>query len=176
MHPKDYPYKQANLGAVTGPSFKDIATKYIEVHEPSWKNLDHTNQSKNTLRDYVYPRIGDTAISEVTVNHIHDLLMPIWATKASTAGKVRGRIELVLDYARFLNMREGPNPALWRGNLKYLLPAKDKVSKVVHHEAMPYQDIPAFVRLLQAKMQSTRPASSKGLLWVILMAKMQAHV
>ena len=46
-----------------------------------------------------YPFIGATPVNEITVNHIHELLRPIWKDKTETASRVRGRIQVVLDYA-----------------------------------------------------------------------------
>ena len=45
------------------------------------------------------------------------ILEPIWKTKPETAGRVRGRIESVLDWA-VRGYRQGENPARWRGHIK----------------------------------------------------------
>ena len=50
------------------------------------------------------------------------VLSPLWLTKARTARELRGRIERVLDAAKAKGLRSGENPALWKGNLKELLP------------------------------------------------------
>src|SRR5262249_42400284 len=39
----------------------------------------------------------------------------------------------------------GENPARWRGHLENLLPRREKVRKVRHHPAMPFDDLPAFM-------------------------------
>ena len=70
------------------------------------------------------------------------VLQPIWTTKTETATRLRGRIEQVLDWATVQKMREGENPARWKGHLDKLLPKPSKVAKVEHHAAMPYQDLP----------------------------------
>src|SRR6516162_14829 len=70
---------------------------------------------------------------------------PIWTTKPETAGRVRGRIECVLDWAKVRGYREGENPARWRGHLDKLLPARSKVRQVEHHAAMPYTELPSFL-------------------------------
>jgi hypothetical protein len=69
----------------------------------------------------------------------------IWTVKPETASRVRGRIESILNWARVRGYRTGENPALWRGHLDHLLPAKSKVSKVEHHPALPYDRIGAFM-------------------------------
>ena len=49
---------------------------------------------------------------------------------SKTASRVRGRIETILDFARVKRLREGDNPAAWRGNLKLALPARSKMRRV----------------------------------------------
>lgn len=62
---------------------------------------------------------------------------------------MRGRIEVVLDWAKVRGFRSGENPARWRGHLDHLLPARSKVRKVKHHAALPYVEIGAFMRELR---------------------------
>lgn len=82
---------------------------------------------------------------------IVDLLRPIWVEKAETANRLRGRIQTVLDWAKVQGFRSGDNPAIWQGHLDKILPARSKVSKIVHHPAIPYNDIPAFMKALQLR-------------------------
>jgi integrase len=64
---------------------------------------------------------------------------------------VRGRIESVLDWAAVRNYRSGDNPARWRGYLEHVLPQKNKVSKVEHHAALPYPEMPGFMAALRER-------------------------
>jgi len=73
----------------------------------------------------------------------------IWTTKPETASRLRGRIELVLDWATVRGFRKGENPARWRGHLHKLLPPRSKVRKVEHHPALPYDEIAEFVAALR---------------------------
>jgi len=78
------------------------------------------------------------------------VLQPIWLRKAETASALRGRIELVLGYAKALGYRAGENPAAWRDGLDHVLPARSKVAPVKHHAAMPYREVPAFIDRLHS--------------------------
>jgi hypothetical protein len=69
------------------------------------------------------------------------VIEPLWGTKTETARRVRGRIEVILDWARIRGYRAGENPARWRGNIDHLLPARAKVRAVKHHAALPYAEI-----------------------------------
>lgn len=83
--------------------------------------------------------------------HMLRILEPIWYTKTETASRVRGRIESVLGWATVRGYRSGENPARWRGHLDKLLPAPNKVAKVVHHRALPADAMPGFMAALRAE-------------------------
>ncbi|MBE0564191.1 MAG: integrase arm-type DNA-binding domain-containing protein [Ochrobactrum anthropi] len=130
-------------------SFADAAERYIKAHAAGWKNAKHADQWRNTLKTYAYPVIGSLSVASIDTAHITKIIEPIWAEKTETASRVRGRIELVLDWAKARHYRTGENPARWRGHLDKLLPARSKVSKVRHHPAMAYTDLPSFMPRLR---------------------------
>jgi hypothetical protein len=78
-------------------------------------------------------------------------LEPIWVEKPETASRVRGRIEAVLDWAKARGLREGDNPARWRGYLDKLLPKRSKIQKVKHHAALPFDALPEFMVRLKSQ-------------------------
>jgi len=90
-------------------------------------------------------------VQGVDVALVMAVLEPIWSTKSETASRVRGRIESVLDWAKALGLRDGENPARWRGHLDMLLPKPSKVSTVKNHPALPYGDLPAFMKDLRER-------------------------
>lgn len=132
-------------------TFKSVAEEYIAAHRDSWRNSKHRAQWTSTLESYAFPIIGSTPVGEVDQSAVLKVLSPIWRTKPETAGRVRGRIEAVLDYAKALGWRSGENAALWRGNLSHALPARRKLpkGKVRHHPALPWQRIPEFMPALR---------------------------
>ena len=71
--------------------------------------------------------------------------------KPETAGRVRQRIESILDFAKVRGYRAVENPARWRGHLDKLLPTRAKVRATVHHAALPYAELPAFLASLRAR-------------------------
>jgi hypothetical protein len=121
-------------------TFEATAQAYIEQHEKSWKNAKHAAQWTATLQTYAYPVLGRMLVRDITAAHLIRAVEPIWLSKTETATRVRSRIELVLDFATARGLREGPNPARWRGNLDAALPKASKVSKVSHHAALPVAD------------------------------------
>ena len=139
----------AQAAAVKAITFKQAAGKYIEAHKASWKNAKHADQWTNTLATYAYPHFGDVPASSVETAHVLAALQPIWTTKTETAGRVRGRVETVLDYAKACGWRTGENPATWKGHLALTLPARSKVAPVEHHAALPWAEVGDFLTALR---------------------------
>ena len=130
-------------------TFKDAAEAFIKAHQAGWRNAKHCDQWRNTLATYVYPLMGALPVQQIDAGLVVRVLEPIWTTKAETAGRVRQRIEAVLDSATARGHRSGENPARWRGHLENLLPALSKVKRVQHHPALPYTEIGAFMAELR---------------------------
>lgn len=135
--------------AALATTFESVAQDYIDSQRAGWKNAKHASQWSNTLATYAFPVIGDLPPNEITTEHLLKILRPIWTQVPETASRVRNRIELVLDAAKAVGLREGENPARWRGHLDKLFPKRSKVSRVVHHPALPWQEAPAFITELR---------------------------
>jgi integrase len=140
---------QAKLDAAKAMTFAACAERYIASHRAGWRNPKHAAQWPSTLATYVYPVFGSLPVQAVDVGLVMKAIEPIWVQKPETAGRVRGRIESVLDWATARGYRQGENPARWRGHLENLLPKKSKVRRVEHHAALPYAEITAFVAELR---------------------------
>jgi integrase len=139
-------------------TFDQVAADYIAAHRAGWKNAKHAQQWENTLNTYASPVIGKLSPDDITTEQVLQVLQPIWTTKPETASRVRNRIELVLDAAKARGLREGENPARWRGHLDKLLPKRAKVRAVKHHPALPWQDLPAFMARLSEAGNLTHAA------------------
>lgn len=90
-----------------------------------------------SLENNVDPIIGKLPVEGIDTKLVLKVLEPIWNNKPETASRVCGRIEMVLDYAKSREYRDGENPARWRGYLQNMLPKKPKVAAVIHHPALP---------------------------------------
>ncbi len=131
-------------------TFEECAEKYIKAHRAGWKNAKHAQQWENTLAQHAYPKLGDVLVRDVRLPQVLAVLEPLWTTTNETAVRLRGRIELVLDWATARGLREGPNPARWRGHLDKLLPKPSKVNNREHHTALQVSDVGAFMVRLRA--------------------------
>lgn len=138
--------KAATIAALAkSKTFREVAALYVAAHEAGWRNEKHRDQWIRTLETYAYPHMGNAPVGDVTTAHVMAALEPIWRVTPETATRVRGRIEAVLNYAKARGWRDGENPALWRGHLANLLPARSKIARVQHHAALPWQGIAPFM-------------------------------
>jgi integrase len=140
---------KAQLEAAKAITFKECAEAYIKAHRAGWHNGKHAAQWQATLATYAEPAIGKLSVQAIDTGLVLKVLEPIWTEKPETAGRLRGRIEAVLDWAKVRGYRAGENPARWRGHLDKLLPARGKVRKVEHHAALPYAELPGFLVTLR---------------------------
>lgn len=106
------------------------------------------------------------SVELVDTTSVRMVLDPIWFEIPETASRVRNRIELILDAARANGLRNGDNPARWRGHIDKLLPARSKLQIVKHHPAMPYDKLPRFM----ARLRERNGASARALELTILTA------
>jgi integrase len=160
------------IEAARSITFEQCAKAYIDSHAAGWRNAKHAQQWTNTLATYVHPTFGSVAVADVDVAMIMKALEPIWAAKPETAGRVRGRIEGVLDWAKARGFRDGENPARWRGHLSNLLPARTKVQTIKHHAALPYPEIGVFM----ADLRTREGAAAAALEFLILTAARTGEV
>lgn len=158
--------------AAKAMTFRHGAEAYIAAHKAGWRNEKHAAQWTATLNAYAYPIFGDLPIETIDTALVLKAVEPIWLTKSETASRLRGRIELVLDWGAARGLRKGENPARWRGHLDKILPPKSKVAKVEHHAALPYGEMGEFIKSLRAQ----HGMSAWGLEFAILTAARTGEV
>lgn len=161
--------KAAELRTIT---FKACAEAVMKSKGQEWRNPKHSQQWKNTLETYAYPIFGSLPIGMIDTPLIIKCLEPIWSEKTETASRVRGRIETVLDWATVSGYRQGANPARWRGHLDQILPSNKKISRVIHHPALPFSQMSAFM----AELRNREGHGAKALEFLILTAARSGEV
>ncbi|MEM9359532.1 MAG: Arm DNA-binding domain-containing protein, partial [Pseudomonadota bacterium] len=153
-------------------TFREAADELIESKRAGWRNAKHARQWQSTLATYAFPKLGDLPVDAITTEHVLSALRPIWTTKTETASRVRQRIEAVLDYAASKGMRDGPNPARWRGHLQNLLAKPSSVRAAQHHPALDWRDLPE----LMAELAQRDGVSPRALSFLILTAARSGEV
>ncbi len=153
-------------------TFQTAAETYIAAHRAGWRNPKHADQWTATLTQHVFPMLGSKAVARVQTADVMKVLEPVWTTIPETATRLRGRIELVLDFAAAKGWRSGDNLARWRGHIAHMLPRRSKVAKVVHHSTLPYKQIAAVV----AKLAEGKGTAALAVRFVTLTAARSSEV
>lgn len=162
------PLKQrsAEQRAANGiPIFGAFADEYVQSHEAKFRNAKHVAQWKMTLGDAYCKSIRPLPINEIDTEAVLQVLKPIWSRVPETASRLRGRLENVFDAAKVRGLYTGENPARWRGHLKALLPARQRLTRG-HHAALPYRDLPIFM----SKLRERTSIAARALEFCILTA------
>lgn len=140
-------------GAADTPTFQEVAEQYISTKLKN-SSAKTVQQWQNTLKQYVFPFMGNKRVDSVSRHDIETILLQrltggsFWESKHVTADRVRGRIEAVLQ--RAVNHDHAiKNVAI---GIKDDLPKVDHVPR--HHASMPYQHVCRFLDFLRG---SPRP-------------------
>ena len=145
------------------PTFGEEADAYIETIKSEWKNAKHAEQWRHAL-EVRCASIRDKLVSAIATQDVVSVLRQkltigpkdkrvtgeFWLLMPETAGRVRNRIERVLNYSKTQGRRTGENPAAWKGHLENILPKRPKLTRG-HQPALPYEKVPAFMRDLAAQ-------------------------
>jgi len=184
----------ARVAAAPVVTFRQFSEQFISAREAGWKHPRHRQIWRNSLRDYIFPTIGDLPIADVTVAHIVRALQPVWLTKRETAARVRGRVEMIMSAAIAAEPPlRADNPAVL-AILKHRLPAQKRKQHVEHHPALDYSEMPAFWKSLAgdtsdaaemlrfiiltacrySEANGMRPGEVKGNVWTVPAPRMKA--
>lgn len=154
----------------TRKTFADVMEDVIAVKEASFKNEKHKAQWRMTLDEYAKP-LHKKPVASISRDDIVETLKPIWSTIPETADRTRMRIAAVMDHAKARGLFTGDNPADWRGGLKELLPARQKLTRG-HHAAAAYRDIPT----IMANLRSSDAVSARAVEYTALTASRSGEV
>ena len=153
-------------------TFAEAARQLFENKKEGWRNARHREQWWQSIEAYAIPKLGKMPVNMIGTNEVLGAIEPIWTLKPETASRTRQRIEAVLDYATAKELRQGDNPARWRGHLDHLLAKPSQVRRVKHHPAMRWQDLPAFM----VELSKRNSRSAKALAFGILTAARSGEV
>jgi integrase len=157
-------------------TFSGAVDAFMKAHSAKWTD-NHATAFRNTLDRFAAPVLGKLACADITTDHVEKVLTPIWATKTTTANRLRNRIEIVLDFAKAKKWRTGDNPAVWKGAFKHLLPAPADIHEVTHFRALPADQVPALMAALAVRnfvrsralefltLTAARSGTVRGMTW-----------
>jgi integrase len=129
-------------------TFVEVARLKIELLQPGWRpSFDGKTGTldiwtRNMEADCA--AIAHKAVAEITVDDIKRVVAPHWQRGTLKAGRdFLKRIEMVFNLAIASGWRASANPAAWPV-FKELWPAAP--NRKEHHAALPWQDVPAFLK------------------------------
>ncbi|MFD1693925.1 tyrosine-type recombinase/integrase [Roseibium aestuarii] len=126
------------------PSFEEAARQLHADLAPGFRNQKHAAQWITTLETYVFPVIGKLQVSHLTAADFARVLKPIWLSKQETASRVKQRCDQVMKWCA-ANDHVVASPASVVAQL--LTKQSGKRERVEHHPAVPWRDVPLFVRV-----------------------------
>jgi integrase len=132
-------------------TFRKVALTYIARREQGW-STSNAKQWRDQFERHVFPKIG--TLTMPTVNNtavVLEVLEPLWTERPSTAGRLRARLETIIDWAKFKGYCKGDNVARWKGHLKEHLLRPSEIRPVRHYRAIPYREIPQFLLALRKR-------------------------
>ncbi len=152
-------------------TFSEAAEACWESLKPQWGER-HAYDWLASLKNHVYPTLGRMEIRAVQTTHIETVLRPIWHAKAETGSRIRGRLEVVFNYAKGKGWYSGDNPAGWDGNLDALFLESPRLKNQVNHPSLPFLQIGAFLEVLRRE----KGTAAQALEFTILTAARSGEV
>lgn len=133
------------------PTFAEQSRRLIADLAPGWRGAKTEAGWTRSLLAHA-AKIGAKPVDAITTEDVLQVVRPLWSAKPESGGKLRERIERVLDSARAGGVIEGPweNPARWKGHLAHMLPKRKTLTRG-HFAALPYAELPAFMGRLHTQ-------------------------
>jgi integrase len=150
IDPVDHRRSEPGIAAAkTAMTFRKAALAYIDGKKSGW-TASYAQQWVVHFEAYVFPEIGALPMQAVNdTDVVLKILEPIWETRTETAWRIRGRMEMVINWSKFRGYCTGENAARWKGHLELQLARPGQIRSVRHHPALPYRDVPEFLKKLR---------------------------
>ena len=133
------------------------------MYRPNWRSAHHAAQWTASLRDHVYPKMGQMRVDGIATADVMAVLSPIWNTKPPTARRVRQRIGTVMKWAIAQGYRMDNSAGEAVGAA---LPKQGGIQR--HFKALPYGEV---IAALQTVRQSEAAVAVKlGFEFLVLTA------
>ncbi|MCY3804013.1 MAG: tyrosine-type recombinase/integrase [Gammaproteobacteria bacterium] len=82
------------------PTLHEALEPVLDIQREQWKPGSKSEaQWRSTLKEYVFPSLGDRLVSEITTPQIMAVLEPLWGKKRETASRIRQRISVIMQWA-----------------------------------------------------------------------------
>ena len=129
------------------PTLDAMTAEAFEAHKRTLVDDGNAGRWLSPLRLHILPTLGSIPIEEITQQHIHTAMKPIWLKKAETARKALTRLKRVMQFAAASGLDVDMQATM---KAKALLGAQGDVQK--HIASVPWQELPTFYKSLGATM------------------------
>ena len=120
------------------PTFAQALEAVIALKRDGWKGGDSERQWRSSIHQYA-GKLLEKRVDEIRTKDVLACLEPIWHEKHVTAGRVKTRIDAVMQWAIGKDYRQdNDNPVKNVGGV-----LKTVKRKVKRHKALDYADVPA---------------------------------
>jgi integrase len=161
-------------------TFGEACNGWIETHKASWKpGVDggegsQMKAAKLLLHKHGAP-LAKKLVKDITPDDIQYALKELWKRAPNQGKRTLSMWERVLDFARAKGMRTGDNPGNWKGMFEYRFARRRSADKG-HHAALPYEQMPAFMKELRLRQVERHGTGSLALEFTILTCARTAEV
>lgn len=131
--------------------FEYVTRLWLEKKSQEWKNPKDFPRWTRAFERNIFPTLGKMPISEITHTHITETLKPIWTEIHDTSTKLRSYISNIFDFAIASSLYHELNPTPSKKQVEVLLPSGKLTQKTSHHPALPYSQLPSFIKDLKAE-------------------------
>jgi integrase len=135
---------EARAAARSDISLSHVTAEAFEARKAELKGDGEAGRWMSPLAIHVLPKIGNLPVTEINQRDIHEVISPIWHSKADTARKALNRLAIVLRHGAAMGLEV---------DLQATDKARALLGKSRHQPkpipAMPWAEVPAFYASLE---------------------------
>ena len=141
-----------------------VADAWVRDTRAHW-TLKHADQVEQSLRDHVYPDIGDRPMASVDPVQVLFILDKLLAEgKIETARRVRQRLDAVWEYAGLRHAVLNNPIAIAKREINKRVKAASKGSPSTNFPCVPQGEVPQLLRAMRSYVGTT---VTRSLLWFV---------
>jgi integrase len=142
------PIHAKRIERVSQTAFAQVCEGWITTHKPGWRSNSQLRSAKLLLFTHG-KALSTIPITLISADLVQSALTPLWERAPNQARRTLAMWARVFDYAKAKGFRMGDNPAAWRGCHEYRIARQRSTGR--HYTAMPYEEVPNFIRLLRIR-------------------------
>jgi integrase len=165
------PVQEKRKQRAKGTTFAEAGEGWVNKNKSRWRS---TRQFETSLGKHARP-IAQLQVRLIDTPMVVKALSKLWGEHPEQGYRTSTVWARVFDYAKVMGMREGDNPAAWRGNLEQIF---HRPKNHDHYTSMPFKDVPDLMSRLRLRVKgtsalllqfqiltATRPGEPRGMLW-----------